>query len=881
MKSKTCRPHSKRFTKGLIASIAALGTTSYGQLSVTDTSTSYLINFDQSVVGVSNGAWAGTGFDPGASASGLLDSNAWAVTGWSSGALAFGGTQTTAATDYTRGAASAAVNTGGMYAFSGGNITTGVALGFQPGTSDWAPGTLTLRVKNDSVSLITGFSLDYKLWVRNDQNRSNSFNFSRSADNTAYTPEITADYTSDAPLNALGFTLVPRTITISGISIAAGDFYYLRWSGADVGGSNFRDEFALDDISLSAFTTGVAARNILWSPITGAWDTTSANWTELGLPVTFQATDNVTFDDTGLAQGSTVTIQAAGVTVGNTKVTNTTDTYTFVGGAISGSGSLTKSGAGRLVLRSANAFTGGTTISEGTLSVSADDQLGATTSGILLSALGTLETTGSLTLNAGRSLTGSGKISIAPSTTLAIAGSANTGALTLPNTGSLSFSGAISPQIGGFNIQSGIGITSVQPLLLSGPFNTTNPEGTVTLAGPLGLGAATRIFTIADGTAPVDASISGPISSSSTGGRLQKLGDGTLALLGDNSGMTGGVQLGTAGSTPANGGTLILNSSTSLGPGGAGSAGQFRFNPGTLLATQAIQFPATLSATIGNGAPLASTFSGSDIEFLGPVWFFRTTTAPQLPVGHIIVAESNVRFAAPFANPTAANQTSDLTIRGAGSVTFAAGGTWTGDVFIDGGKLFISGNVLGSVTPDARPAFNAGTGGLLGGNVSGSDSLGSITASGSAGSPGIISPGTPLDTTGVITTTSLTVLPDGLLAMNLGGVVDGEFDQIVVNGSAYIRGQLSLSLVGGFIPPLGQTFTLILNDGADQQQPDDLFIGKAEDSTFMADGYEFRINYNAGIDANDVVLTVVPEPGSIALLLGGLGFLGLSRRRRS
>lgn len=880
MKTKNYLSQSKRFTPGLLATLAALGATSYGQVSIANTSSSYLIDFDQSVAGVNNGPWAGIGFDPGASVTGLLDSNAWAVTGWSSGALAFGGTQTTTNTDFTRGAASASVTTGGMYAFSGGNITTGVALGFQPGGSDWAPGTLTLRVKNDTVSLITGFSLDYKLWVRNDQGRSNSFNFSRSADNTTYSSEPSANFASDAALDALGFTLFTRTLSFSGLSIATGDFYYLRWSGADVGGSGSRDEFALDDISLSAFTTGVAGRNILWSPITGAWDTTAPNWTELGLPVTFLPNDNVTFDETGLTQ-STVTIQTAGVTIGSAKVTNTSGTYTFLGGSLSGSGSLTKTGAGKMVLSSANAYTGGTIVTEGTVSISDDTQLGGAAAPLSIGAAGTLETTGSLTLNSTRPVSGTGTISIAPSTTLDIAGPTNAGALTLSNTGSLRFSGAASAQVGGFSVQRGINISTVQPLLLNGPFNTTNPDGTVTMTGPLGLGTATRIFTIADGTAPVDVSINGAISSGSTSGRLSKFGDGTLALLGDNSGMTGGVQLGTAGSTPANGGTLIINSSTSLGPGGAGSAGQFRFNPGTLRATQAIQFPATLSASIGNGAPLASTFSGSDIEFLGPVWFFRTTTAQQLPVGHIIVAESNVRFAAPFANPTAANQTSDLTIRGAGSVTFSAGGTWTGDVFIDGGKLFISGNVLGSVTLDARPAFNAGTGGLLGGNVSGSDSLGSITASGSAGSPGIISPGTPLDTTGVITTTSLTILPDGLLAMDLGGLVDGEFDQIAVNGSAYIRGQLSLSLVGGFIPPLGQTFTLILNDGADQQQPDDLFIGKAEDSTFMADGYEFRINYNAGIDANDVVLTVVPEPGSIALLLGGLGFLGLGRRRRS
>lgn len=865
MKAQIRHSRRHRISPALIIALAAVGATAQAQLSVNNATASYLIDFDSTVLGVSNGPWAGIGFDSGATTLGRLDSNAWAVTGWSNGALTFGGTQTTATTDYTRGATSAAVTTGGMYAFSGGNITSGVALGFQPGGSDWAPGTLTLRVKNDTVSLITGFSLDYKLWVRNDQQRANSFNFSRSPDDVSYSPEAGLDFTSTAASDALGFTLVTRTLTISNLSFAAGGFYYLRWSGADVNGSGSRDEFALDDIRLSAFTTGVAGRNVLWSPITGAWNTTELAWNDGVGPVAFQTNDTVTFDDTGLTAGATVTIQAAGVTIGNAKITNTTGTYTFTGGSINGSGSLTKSGAGKLVLSSTNSYTGGTVVNEGTVSISADDQLGATTGGVLLSAAGTLQTTGSLTLNASRALTGTGTVNIAPLTTLNIAGTANTGALTLTNSGSLLLSGATSAQIGGFNIQQPINLAATQPILLGGSIVTTNTTGTLVIAAPLGLGTALRVFNIADGSAAIDASITGNISATSAGGRIHKLGDGTLELLGDDSGLLGGVRLGTAGATPVNGGTLIVNSATSLGPGGVGTSGQFQFNAGILRATAAIQFPSTLALSIGGSSPLPTTFAGSDVEFLGAASLFLTGAAP-----HILIADSNVRFASAITGSTAG-----LTVRGIGSLTLAAGGTFTGDLAVESGKLYITGNVAGALPVDNRPAITVTNGGLLGGSVSGSDSLGGLTALGSPGTPGTISPGTVADSTAILTVTSFALLTDGFLALEIAGLAD--HDQLAVNGAVNLGGGLSLSLINGYAPALGDSFTVILNDASEPIAG--TFTDKAENSIFAVGSSFFRINYAAG-DGNDVVLTaVVPEPGTAALLLGGLGLLGIRRRK--
>jgi hypothetical protein len=225
----------------------------HAQLSLTSTGAPFTVNFEGTVSGVSNGAYTAAGFQPSPSA-GQLDSDAWAVTGWSNGSLAFGGTQTTASTDYTRGAdADGGVGTAGFYAFSGGGISTGVAFGIQPGGSDFAPGTLTLRVQNNTGTTLTGLDLSYIVYVRNDQPRSNSFNFSYSTNDTSYTAVSALDLTSAATADTTPtFVSNAKSTTINGLTVATGGYVYLRWTSDDVSGSGARDEFALDNIVVTA-----------------------------------------------------------------------------------------------------------------------------------------------------------------------------------------------------------------------------------------------------------------------------------------------------------------------------------------------------------------------------------------------------------------------------------------------------------------------------------------------------------------------------------------------------------------------------------------------------------------------------------------------------
>ncbi|WP_169737655.1 choice-of-anchor D domain-containing protein [Thermonema rossianum] len=227
-------------------------TWSYAQLSLSNTNPAQVITFDATVAGVNNAQFDGSGFTP-SPVAGQLDSDAWAVTGLSDGALAFGGSAT--AGDFARGARNGGVGTGGIYAFQ--TAAGDYCLGVQPIGTDFTPGSFILRIQNTGSTAITELSIAYEIKVYNDQGRASTFNFEHSADDVTYVPEVALDYTSPAGADASpAWQTVTRSITISGLNIAPGAYYYLRWTSNDAGGSGSRDELGLDDISVSAVFFG-------------------------------------------------------------------------------------------------------------------------------------------------------------------------------------------------------------------------------------------------------------------------------------------------------------------------------------------------------------------------------------------------------------------------------------------------------------------------------------------------------------------------------------------------------------------------------------------------------------------------------------------------
>lgn len=191
--------------------------------------------------------FTGAGFDP-IPTSGQLNSDEWRIEGLSDGDLTFGGTGTTG--DYARGTSSGGETTGGCYSFDYG--TGDASFGIQPTGTDFTSGEITLRLQNMTGATLNQLNIQYDVFVYNDQDRANSFNFSYSDDDVSYIDIPGLDYTSVEVGDAIPtWVSVTRATSIIGLSISDGGLIYLRWTGDDVSGSGSRDEFALDNILIS------------------------------------------------------------------------------------------------------------------------------------------------------------------------------------------------------------------------------------------------------------------------------------------------------------------------------------------------------------------------------------------------------------------------------------------------------------------------------------------------------------------------------------------------------------------------------------------------------------------------------------------------------
>lgn len=158
--------------------------------------------------------------------------------------------------------------------------------------------------------------------------------------------------------------------------------------------------------------------------------------------------DTLQFSTIGYAlSGGTLAISPASGSAGTVNVD--TGIVASIASSIADGGgtAITKMGAGTLVLSGTNTYTGGTSINGGTLSISADANLGALAGGLSFNG-GTLATTASFAMFRPVTLAGAGGVDVAASTQFEVGGS-------ISGSGSLTKLGAGTLVLSGFNTHSG------------------------------------------------------------------------------------------------------------------------------------------------------------------------------------------------------------------------------------------------------------------------------------------------------------------------------------------------------------------------------------------------------------------------------------------
>ncbi|ENB4774092.1 fibronectin-binding autotransporter adhesin ShdA [Salmonella enterica subsp. enterica] len=249
---------------------------------------------------------------------------------------------------------------------------------------------------------------------------------------------------------------------------------------------------------------------------------------------------------------------------------------------LSGTGSLVKIGTGELTLNGDNDYSGGTTITGGTLTADHADSLGSgdiDNSGVLKVGEGELKNTlfgsGSLVKTGTGELTLSGDNTYSGGTTIT-GGTLIAASVNALGSGDIDNSGVLQVGEGELeNTLSGTGSlvkTGTGELALSGDNTysggTTISGGTLTAdhADSLGTGAIANSGVLKVGEGELENTLSGS-------GSLVKTGTGELTLSGDNT---------YSGGTTIAGGTLIADHADSLGTGAIDNSGVLKVGEGEL-----------------------------------------------------------------------------------------------------------------------------------------------------------------------------------------------------------------------------------------------------------------------------------------------------------
>ena len=186
----------------------------------------------------------------------------------------------------------------------------------------------------------------------------------------------------------------------------------------------------------------------------------------------------------------------------------------------------------------------------------------------------------------------------------------------------------------------------------------------------------------------------------------------------------------------------------------------------------------------------------------------------------------------------------NLVVDGSGTVELTGNNSYSGFTTVEDGTLAIDGSNGGSaITVDS------------GGTIGGTGTAGAVTVE----SGGTFAPGDP----STMTVASLTLESGSNFDEEIGGTSPGTggaggYDQTVVEGGTISLGgaTLDVSLVNGFAPSIGDTFTIINNETGNAIGG--TFDGLSQGATFNVDGDVFQISYDGGSNGQDVTITEMP-----------------------
>jgi autotransporter-associated beta strand protein len=637
------------------------------------------------------------------------------------------------------------------------------------------------------------------------------------------------------------------------------------------------------------------------------------------------------------AQFSTAANQQYRINVISAGTPSTPRVVTYSSNLSSVGGTLTKIGAGTLILSAANTFTGTTTVSGGTLQLN----------NALALQNSALDTTGSITgtasvglvLNSVTTPTFGGLTGDKNLASLFNTSSGNYGSVTNvtlnPGTGaSHSYAGVIANGASGMTLtKTGSG---TQTLTGANTYTgaTTVSAGTLTL-GASGVISDSSVVNLDGGTLnAADGVVETLHSIQATTGRLllgasNSAGNADITLLNDSVvhnldvGINGTLRLAAnktltqtatgvtaqiaAGHTLTldigNGGFAHLSGAINSGGGdGAviktgngtlrvtGATSQWGGN--TLIENGTLEFNTIANydvvSSLGDGdnggtndaiLQIGSAATAATLKMIGTEIKNSSNRAFHLGDAGGIIAVDNVAQTLTLSGIVSNADTSGaLTKAGAGRLVLSGENTYSGGTTVSNGTLLVN-NTTGSGTGSGTVSVDAGA--TLGGTG---------TISGAVNVTGVLSPGASIQSLGT-----------GTLTLNNGSTFKYEMDSTTVGGDLlFVGGDLNigsnvtldltdLAAVSQALT-IGTKFTLLSYTGT---WNNGTFNGYADDSTFLFASNEWRINYNdltgASNFASDqsgaagfVTLTVIPEPSSLGLLgLGGLGALLVRRRRRN